>query len=77
MKGSKEFYQNMLSLNLYNSKQVNEIFEIGLSEFNRHTNKNRDRSLNKEEYPKEKDNIYIQKVNPVYKTTTNTSVVKI
>jgi hypothetical protein len=67
MKGSKEFYQNMLSLSLYNSKQVNEIFDIGLSEFNRYVYENRDRSLNKEEYPKEKDDSYIQKVNPVYK----------
>jgi hypothetical protein len=67
MEGSKEFYQNMLSLTLYNSKQVNEIFEIGLSEFNRHANENRDCSLNKEEYHKENDNSYIQKVNPVYK----------
>jgi hypothetical protein len=67
MEGSKEFYQNMLSLTLYNSKQVNEIFDIGLSEFNRYVYENRDRSLNKEEYPKEKDDIYIQKVNPVYK----------
>ena len=67
MKGNKEFYQNMLSLNLYNSKQVNDIFEIGLSEFNRYIYENRDCSLNKEEYPKEKDDIYIQKVNPVYK----------
>jgi hypothetical protein len=67
MEGSKEFYQNMLSLTLYNSKQVNEIFDIGLSEFNRYVYENRDRSLSKEEYPEEKDDSYIQKVNPVYK----------
>lgn len=42
MKGNKEYYQNMHSLALYNNREINDVFEVGLTAYNDYQNNRAD-----------------------------------